>query len=561
MGEPALTRERILRAAEDVLRRFGPEKATVVYVARALGGDARQRLPPLRQQGRPARRRRPPMAGNDDARPRRRGGRARPGAVAAATVARPPHRREAEACGRRSGALRHVLLPGGPGAGGRFGATSMRSWVRPPGSSPTAWPAASSPRPTPWRPEGRSCTRPRGSTARPTRPSGRIPPSTRPSTRSGASSHPAWRRAGSRKVPEPGHGQDGSDQEELIFIFGQQDQRSNDPGGSLCARRKAGGHHRREFGIGLETARLAWPRARPSPSPGVPRRLRRAAESLDSRTRTPRRRPIGSPLRHRRHETVDPGAIRRRAPGRSPVPAGRRTPSGGRRRADIRPGRAAVDSGGPPPRRGARRPTGGPKMEGGSITLMSGLYSTRPAAGGAMAAAAVAGVEGMTRALALDLAPIRVNAVAPGLIDTPLWDAFGPQREAILARAASCPSGASAGRRRWPRRSFPDDQRVRYRDRPADRRRRRSRLTAPPLHRGRRRGKKGAGEIPTSLSVPLPVFRRESIRSARRIRPGFNHGIARITRINRTGPPDPSRLPSCDPCDPWSRTGSVGSAG
>jgi AcrR family transcriptional regulator len=35
--EPALTPERILEAAEEVLRRFGPEKATVVDVARALG--------------------------------------------------------------------------------------------------------------------------------------------------------------------------------------------------------------------------------------------------------------------------------------------------------------------------------------------------------------------------------------------------------------------------------------------------------------------------------------------------------------------------------------------
>ena len=51
----------------------------------------------------------------------------------------------------------------------------------------------------------------------------------------------------------------------------------------------------------------------------------------------------------------------------------------------------------------------------------------------------------MTRALALDLAPIRVNAVAPGLIDTPLWDTFGPQREAILARASKLPVGR-AGR-------------------------------------------------------------------------------------------------------------------
>ncbi len=37
MTEAALTRERILDAAEDVLRRFGPTKATVVDVARALG--------------------------------------------------------------------------------------------------------------------------------------------------------------------------------------------------------------------------------------------------------------------------------------------------------------------------------------------------------------------------------------------------------------------------------------------------------------------------------------------------------------------------------------------
>ena len=37
MGEAVLTAERILKAAEDVLRRFGPAKATVVDIARALG--------------------------------------------------------------------------------------------------------------------------------------------------------------------------------------------------------------------------------------------------------------------------------------------------------------------------------------------------------------------------------------------------------------------------------------------------------------------------------------------------------------------------------------------
>jgi NAD(P)-dependent dehydrogenase (short-subunit alcohol dehydrogenase family) len=40
------------------------------------------------------------------------------------------------------------------------------------------------------------------------------------------------------------------------------------------------------------------------------------------------------------------------------------------------------------------------KMTSGSITLMSGLYSTRPGKGGAMSAAGVAAIEGMTRALA-----------------------------------------------------------------------------------------------------------------------------------------------------------------
>ena len=62
---------------------------------------------------------------------------------------------------------------------------------------------------------------------------------------------------------------------------------------------------------------------------------------------------------------------------------------------------------------------------GGSIGFPFGLDGIRPGSDSTMAAASVEGVVGMTRALALDLAPIRCNCLMPGLIDTPLWDGFG----------------------------------------------------------------------------------------------------------------------------------------
>lgn len=79
-----------------------------------------------------------------------------------------------------------------------------------------------------------------------------------------------------------------------------------------------------------------------------------------------------------------------------------------------------------------------PKMSDGSITLMSGLFSTRPIAGMAIVAAAVGGIEAMSHALALELAPIRVNAIAPGYIDTPLLQAaFEDQYESVVKTQAA----------------------------------------------------------------------------------------------------------------------------
>jgi NAD(P)-dependent dehydrogenase (short-subunit alcohol dehydrogenase family) len=49
-----------------------------------------------------------------------------------------------------------------------------------------------------------------------------------------------------------------------------------------------------------------------------------------------------------------------------------------------------------------------------------------------------AAVESLGRALALELAPVRVNTVSPGLIATPFWDGMSDQdREAMYAKAAS----------------------------------------------------------------------------------------------------------------------------
>lgn len=74
---------------------------------------------------------------------------------------------------------------------------------------------------------------------------------------------------------------------------------------------------------------------------------------------------------------------------------------------------------------------------GGSIVLTSGTIGTRPTSGAVLAAAGVGAVEGLTRGLAVELAPIRVNAVRAGVVRTPRWDRIAqPQREALFESLA-----------------------------------------------------------------------------------------------------------------------------
>jgi NAD(P)-dependent dehydrogenase (short-subunit alcohol dehydrogenase family) len=75
---------------------------------------------------------------------------------------------------------------------------------------------------------------------------------------------------------------------------------------------------------------------------------------------------------------------------------------------------------------------------GGSLTLVSGSLGSKPAPGAALVSAINAAIEGLTRGLALDFAPTRVNTVSPGIIDTPLWDRMRvADKNAMYAMAAA----------------------------------------------------------------------------------------------------------------------------
>jgi NAD(P)-dependent dehydrogenase (short-subunit alcohol dehydrogenase family) len=80
---------------------------------------------------------------------------------------------------------------------------------------------------------------------------------------------------------------------------------------------------------------------------------------------------------------------------------------------------------------------------GGSITLTTGIASQRPGPGWAVAASICGAVESLTRALAVELAPIRVNAVSPGIVRSPLWASMTQSSREQLYRetAAAIPAG------------------------------------------------------------------------------------------------------------------------
>ena len=73
----------------------------------------------------------------------------------------------------------------------------------------------------------------------------------------------------------------------------------------------------------------------------------------------------------------------------------------------------------------------------GSITFTSGIAAYRPAARGSVVAAVNGGLESLAYALAIELAPIRVNVVSPGWVDSPIWNTIaGDKKDGMLTAMA-----------------------------------------------------------------------------------------------------------------------------
>src|SRR4030081_782164 len=80
---------------------------------------------------------------------------------------------------------------------------------------------------------------------------------------------------------------------------------------------------------------------------------------------------------------------------------------------------------------------------GGSLTLVSGFLSIRPRPNSAIVGAANGALESLARSLGLELAPVRVNAGSPGIIETPIRAAMPEEarRDMLAKTAAALPVG------------------------------------------------------------------------------------------------------------------------
>ena len=79
--------------------------------------------------------------------------------------------------------------------------------------------------------------------------------------------------------------------------------------------------------------------------------------------------------------------------------------------------------------------------EGGSITLTGGMLAHRPLKGAPLATAVAGAIEHLTRGLAVDLAPVRVNAVCLGVVLTGRTNTLPPDLLRVLTARLPLPRG------------------------------------------------------------------------------------------------------------------------
>ena len=169
-------------------------------------------------------------------------------------------------------------------------------------------------------------------------------------------------------------------------------------------------------------------------------------------------------------------------PARAPWAQARSPPS-----TRPRSGRRSTANSSRTSRRSRRRSRG--CAPDGSVTIITAASARAAFAGTAGLAAANGALEAMVAPLAVELAPLRVNAVSPGVIDTHWWNGMpDDQRRAYFdAMAAVTPVrrvGRAGRRRRGDR--LPGRRRLRHRHRPGvhrrvqPHRRRARRLTGGP---------------------------------------------------------------------------------
>ena len=74
---------------------------------------------------------------------------------------------------------------------------------------------------------------------------------------------------------------------------------------------------------------------------------------------------------------------------------------------------------------------------GGSLVFTSGIAAYRPGPRGSMVAALNGALASLASALAIELAPLRVNVVSPGWVDTPIWQSVaGDAKDDMLSAMA-----------------------------------------------------------------------------------------------------------------------------